>query len=143
MRPRYESPEDLKNERRIADYVENKFGIILRKMPDQYYVDFMAFNTAGEPIGVMEMKRRNNPVDQYTTLDLGLKKWNHGSRFFHENALPFSFVVRFNDGVYFYKYQPDDNKNFLIKWGGRKDRGDRQDEEPMVKIPRRRLKKIE
>ena len=142
MRPRYESPEDLKNEKEIADFVERKYGIMLRKMPDRYYIDFMAFKDQSA-VGVVEIKRRYRTVGKFSTLFLNLDKWTHGTKFFYDHGLPVSFVVGFDDGIYRYKYQTEDKQMFQIKFAGREDRGDPQDMEPVVQIPIGRLEKLE
>jgi hypothetical protein len=148
MRPRYETSEDLKNERDIADFIEKKYKLILRKMPDRYFIDFMAFRENGTPVAVIETKRRRHSLGKYDTIFLSLAKWNHGRQFHHENHIPFAFIVALDDGIYKYKYESVDacgydNKSLKIKWGGRDDRGDGQDLEPMVHIPIGRLEKLE
>jgi hypothetical protein len=138
MRPIYESNANLRDERLIADYIESKSqqGLKLYKMHMKQRIDFMgiAGNLAHS---VYEVKRRHNNHDQYPTLILSLEKFSKGIEFFTNYNLGFYFVVAFDDGVYYYQYRAQDR--FAIDLGGRTDRNDKQDIEPVIHIPKNRL----
>jgi hypothetical protein len=105
----------------------------------KYFVDFMGVRN-GKVVAVIEVKRRNNEYKRYPTLILSLAKFNHGAEFYMVNGLKFIFAVQFDDGCYFYEYQNGDK--FPVGFGGRTDRGDVEDIEPVVHIPIERMERL-
>jgi len=134
-RPLYENAATLEEEikffrdlRSTTEYSQTRF----RKLPISYKLECAIEHIpTGKITGFCEFKRRKNLREQYPTLILSLQKYRElqaVSEF--SNALLF---VRWNDrdGVHeITEYAEAD-----IRWGGRKDRGDWQDEEPVVHIP--------
>ena len=144
-RPIYESEEDLRVERDVAKHIESLWGCDLEKMHMKYIIDFMAFRE-GKAVAVVEVRRRFNPSNKYTTFYASLAKWNRGREYCKANNLAFCFVVRWDDGMFIYKFQ-DGDEDFKITMGGSQPkhqswRGDPQDYEPVIHIPVSRFKKI-
>lgn len=139
-RPIYESAEDLKNERSVAKKIATTYGLDLKKMHMKYSIDYMAFDKSGEAVAVIEVKRRKNKYKKYQSVILSLAKYNRGVEYDRANDLQFIFAVEFDDGCYIYEYQPGDL--FRIQLGGRTDRNDKQDIEPVIHIPINRMNRL-
>jgi len=139
LRKIYETQYDLDNEKSISEVIQSVCNLSLRKLRMKYFIDFIAFRNK-KAVAVVEVKKRNNNHDTYPTLILSLAKYNRGVEFFKVNGLKFIFAVQFNDGCFFYKYK--DGDRFAIELGGRTDRKDAEDIEPVVHIPINRMKKL-
>jgi len=139
MRRSYETQIDLDNEKSICEKIETACGMHLRKMSIKYSLDFIGFRN-GKAVAVIEVKKRHNRYSKYPTVILSLAKWNRGVEFHRVNDLKFIFCVQFDDGYFFYEYQNDDK--FNVEIGGRRDRNDDQDIEPVMHIPIVRMKKL-
>lgn len=140
-RPLYESNEDLKNEKIIAETISNVFGMKLKKLHKKFAIDFMAFDLNGDnAVAVIEVKRRKNNHNKYSSVILSLTKFNRGIEFYQANDLAFIFVVQFDDGIFVYEYSPNDL--LMIVFGGRTDRNDEQDFEPVVQIPINKMERL-
>lgn len=101
------------NELYIKDIICKHFNLpSLTKTGSFSPLDFYSDNI------YFEVKSRNNNHNTYPTTIVGYNKikWIQ-----QENIKDVYFVFVFIDGDYYYKYNPDDK--FLIKLGGRKDRG--------------------
>lgn len=132
-RPLYESRKDLAHEKYVAKKIATAYDLRLTKMHKKLSIDFMAFDKSGRAVAVIEVKRRHNRHTKYPTIILSLMKFNRGVEFYNSNKLNFIFVVEFDDGIFTYDYSPEDN--FEICYGGRTDRNDSQDLEPVIQIP--------
>tara|TARA_R110000803_G_scaffold209698_1_gene279845 strand:+ start:69 stop:488 length:420 start_codon:yes stop_codon:yes gene_type:complete len=139
LRKIYETQYDLDNEKSISEVIQSVCNLSLRKLSMKYFIDFIAFRNK-KAVAVVEVKKRNNNHDTYPTLILSLAKYNRGVEFFKVNGLKFIFAVQFNDGCFFYKYK--DGDRFAIELGGRIDRKDAEDIEPVIHIPINRMKKL-
>jgi|TARA_Y100000296_G_scaffold59472_1_gene68662 hypothetical protein len=135
-RPMYERENDLDKEREVAEHLSKLWGYDFIKLPIRYNLDYMLFDSGGTAKAVAEIKCRGK---KYDTLILSLEKWNKGINYFKANGLEFILLVRWPDGLYYFKYC---GNFFNIKWGGRKDRNDCQDMEPVVHIPSKEFIKI-
>ena len=137
----YETGKDLENEKIVADEIALAFDMILKKMHYKMAIDYMAFDALDiHALAVIEIKRRQVCSTKYQSVILSLAKFNKGIEFYKNNDLSFIFAVKFDDGIFTYEYSPDDF--FMIVFGGRKDRNDPQDIEPVVHIPLHRMIKI-
>ena len=83
-------------------------------------------------LGFAELKCRNNNRKQYPSLILSLNKWIHGKQLAAEVSGGFLIIVQWKDGLFYFK---ESGLHVDYDFGGRKDRGDDQDMEPVVKIP--------
>ena len=139
MRQIYETQSDLENEKSISQVIENLCNLSLRKLSMKCFIDFIAFRNK-KAVAVVEVKKRNNNHDTYPTLILSLAKYNRGAEFYRVNGLKFIFAVQFTDGCFFYEYRDDDR--FEVELGGRTDRKDTEDIEPVIHIPINRMKSL-
>jgi hypothetical protein len=139
-RTTYEKEEDLRKEAEVAKILADYDRIMMVKMHMKYYIDFMGFTGQDSPpsptsraVSVTEIKCRDNSRTQYPTLIMSLAKWNMGTRYHEINGLDFNVAVKWTEGIFRYNYRPDNG--YHIAMGGRKDRGDVQDIEPVIHIP--------
>lgn len=135
-RPLYENSSTLEEEIKffrdlttsVTEYKQCRF----RKLPLSYRLECAIEHIpTGKVTGFCEFKRRRNLRTHYPTLMLSLHKYRElaaCSEF--SDALLF---VRWNDRDGLYEVNKHANPD--IRWGGRKDRGDWQDREPVVHIP--------
>ena len=139
MRPIYETNSDLAHEAEIGEALSKAWKVSLNKMPRAYNIDWMLTNSEGKAKAFVELKSRSNPSTQYPTLLLSLHKWMHGKAMAKEIDGPFLVVVKWTDGLYYHR-QGDCAVTYGV--GGRTDRGDVQDIEPVVHIPVASFKQI-
>ena len=133
-RPLYESKSDLAVERSLAARIQNNFSWSLKKLSRRYELDFIAF-AGKKAVAFIEVKRRHNPVHHYETIILSLAKYIKGAQYQKTTGLKFLFIVEFDDGCFQYTYNENDGKDFKITMGGRTDRNDPEDIEPVIHIP--------
>lgn len=137
MRPRYENEKTLAAEAEFKADLEKHFGVKFHKLPIAYRADY-AVSITGTVSGFAELKNRDVNYDTYDTLILSLGKYQA-----MEALKPYGnpvLFVRYNDGDYMFRF---DTVTTEVGVGGRWDRDDWQDVEPVVHIPKNYLKKIE
>lgn len=138
MRPIYETRSTLEDEVRFfadlqghLDYSHYQF----RKLPLAYRVECVAISALSQRVeGFCELKRRHVPMRAYSTLILSLHKWDDLVRY-----------SRYGWSRLFVRWEDCDavvpvheaTTGYYVGFGGRdlKDRGDWQDQEPVVHIP--------
>lgn len=131
MRPRYERPEDLENEKTVRKILMQKWAVEMHKMPMAYHLDWMVTKDS-KAVAFAELKCRDNSILQYPTLMLSMHKWMHGRQMAEEIDGSFLVIVKWIDGLYYHR---QGTAAVTYGVGGRKDRGDSQDMEPVVHIP--------
>ena len=126
-RPLYENDRTRAAEQSaINRYCEAK-GLDLRKLPIAYAVDFALFR-GNRLHSWVEYKSRPG-VERYATIFLSAKKVAEGKRLHREFGGSFVFLVESGGVLRYLDLSARDPDS--IEWGGRKDRGDWQDMEPM------------
>ena len=131
-RPIYQTTRDLVNENKVKAIIEPKWRCELKKLPFAYHIDWMALRN-NSPLAFIEIKWRENlPINKYPEYMMSLNKWMKGKEYTNETKVPFILIVQFMEGAYYVK---QDNLEVRYGFGGRFDRGDAQDVEPMVFIP--------
>jgi hypothetical protein len=129
-RPMYENAQSLGVEEATMAAACMAWGAGKRKLPIAYRVDW-AVTMNNAIVAWAECKRRYNPSTRYPTLILSLAKYMHGVELSERTGLPFMVVVEFDDGIWYYEHETMPP----LVWGGRRDRNDSQDQEPLVDIP--------
>ena len=138
MRPLYESASDLSNETRVSSFLKDCWSAEFVKLPMAYHVDWAI--TRGPQIKAFaEFKRRKNVKDKYPTFMISLNKWQAGKRLGGELGVPFLIIVEWDDGLY---YCDTKAVSPIYGFGGRTDRGDSQDQEPVVFINTKAFYKV-
>lgn len=126
MRPYYESPRDLTNENSVSSVLKEK-GLDFVKMPVSYRLDF-AIMRNGKVCGFAEVKTRNNRHDKYPTLMISLGKVMAARQLSEATGTRSILFVKFLDGLYWCDFASP----FNLEIGGRKDRQDNADIEPVA-----------
>jgi hypothetical protein len=136
-RPKYETDKDLANEKTIIPIIERHFKCKIKKLPISYMFDFL-FYREGKAWGCGEYKRRKVAYTKYPFIILSAAKFYKATNFGRMLDAGFHFIVEFDDGIFYAPLQIELDyvaKEFDIGWGGREDRGDSQDMEPVIHIP--------
>lgn len=130
-RPLYETQNDRAREMDAIRKIAGPNDIV-RKLPIRYGVDFLVFRNDVAHAWI-EVKCRNNPKDQYPDLMISVAKILEGIKTSQMTGLPFVLVIEWTDVVGTLRIHNTDG--FKMGWGGRDDRGDAQDQEPVFHIP--------
>ena len=119
------------NEIYIKDIICHYFQLdTLKKLGIFHQMDFVSNDN------YFEVKSRRNNYDKFTDTMVGYNK----IKWIKDNNIKDAyFVFVFNDGNYYYKYNPNDN--FITGMGGRMDRG-KSELKKYYYIPIDKLKKI-
>lgn len=136
-RPIYETEQTLAAEIETIRKVAGIWRCEYRKLPRQYRIDW-ALVRDGKIAAWCECKRRHNKRNKYPSLMLSLSKVAHGLDLERQTGLPFLIVVEWDDCLAYLKAQ----RIGPLRFGGRSDRGDWQDQEPVVDFPVEEFKRI-
>jgi hypothetical protein len=128
MRPLYETREDLGRERKAARYFGFVTDSVPVKLPINAHADFIMVRD-GEAKAVVEIKCRNNSRLAYDTYMISQHKYE-GLLSWEGFGLKPILLVSWTDSVGFISLPCSHTKSI----GGRRDRGDIQDIEPVVHI---------
>ena len=133
-RPIYENESSLKNEAGTAFEVEKAWGCKLIKLPIKNQIDFLMKDKAGNSRAFVEVKNRACKRHQYPTYMISLHKWVAGMNNANYLCMEFVLVVNWDDEIGYLKCKSN-LEGITVNMGGREDRGDAQDIEPVVHIP--------
>lgn len=132
MRPTYETQKDRSNEREVIDFLCSKWKCSAHKTPQFYPVDWSL--TKGNAVKAMvEVKVRTKSYDSYL---ISGHKWSEAIKSSEALGVPYLLAVCWPEmgrRVVRYVKVARGIHDRLIH-GGRRDRGDDQDMEPMVEI---------
>lgn len=141
MRPMYETEQNKTAELKVATIVCENKGLSAVKLPKAYPIDFM-FLKDSHPYAFAEVKVRSytmEQMDRWGGFMLSLHKW--------ATALNYSNIVHLNliviveaDGVIWYHKATGEIDG--CAFGGRTDRNDEQDLEPVILLKMNRFKKL-
>lgn len=141
-RERYERQSDRRNEARVADHFAVKCSVAARKFPDgpRYSIDYGFFEIGGarRMVGVGEVKCRGK---RYDTLIIGLSKIRELCAY-HRMGFGAVIIVEWPDGIYWCKVGEKTMRDARTEWGGRVDRMDADDMEPVVHLPSEWFRRI-
>jgi hypothetical protein len=132
MRPTYETEADRGREADFSKILCQSFGCTLHKLPIRYGLDFVAVKD-GRTIGFMETKVRTNPVGKYPTYMISAGKFMSADALTRATGLPCRLAVMWADAWGHTKLVM--TPEIVVSLGGRRDRGDEQDIEPVHLIP--------
>lgn len=132
MRPIYENSQTLELERQTITRFAEVFSVEPVKLPISYNIDYALLN--GDNIVCWaEVKCRQYRAAHFETFSISAKKILNGLHLRHLSGKSFYLVVQWLDKL---GYLPMDRELAQdIRIGGRKDRNDWQDQEPMVHVP--------
>lgn len=142
-RPIYESQVDLTHENKMKTFLEAKWNCTLHKVPLKYQVDWLAMR-GKDPMAFVEFKHRNKlSINAYPRYMISLDKWMKAKQLCKEVEIPFIMVITFTEGTYYGVFAHNGLHDVTYGFGGRYDRGDAQDVEPMIYLPLKKFMKIE
>lgn len=142
-RPIYESQVDLTHENKMKTFLEAKWNCTLHKVPLKYQVDWLAMR-GKDPMAFVEFKHREKlSIDAYPRYMISLDKWMKAKQLCKEVEIPFIMVITFTEGTYYGVFAHNGLHDVTYGFGGRYDRGDAQDVEPMIYLPLKKFMKIE
>jgi len=125
-------------EKEAADTLRIKHHLFCHKLPISYRIDWIVWKAGSNKLhGFIELKGRNNAHNTYPTLILSLAKYAAGCNLARITNTPFWVGVRWTDMLAFCRaddFVPE------VQMGGRTDRGDSADIEPVVHLPAERFK---
>lgn len=130
-RPIYETDADRDRELATITAVADRLGLEVKTMPRRYPVDFMLTKGKGARY-FAEVKCRKCERQTYPTFMLGLAKYIGMITLQEQTGVPTIIVVGWKDLIGMLRLPVP---NLRIEVGGRTDRGDAQDVEPVVQIP--------
>lgn len=132
MRPTYETESDLENERRIIRVIAERWNCEAKKNPQFYKVDYGLYRN-GEIYAWAELRNRNISIDTYPTFHLSVSKTIFLFDLGYRTDRPAFIIVGLKDRILFHQIRLP--ASYRITEGGRKDRDDPDDKEPVVNIP--------
>jgi hypothetical protein len=147
MRPRYETQNDLKNEEQVAEVLAKKWGVVAKKLPRSYSFDYalcdhvegVNFNERFPIKAMAEFKCRDYVSHKFDSSIVGLDKLMEAQRITEATGTMVLMVYEYRDGIYYYEFGQEELHTTM---GGRKDRGDWQDHNPVVHIPTSKLRPL-
>lgn len=136
MRPTYEKKENRRKELQAADVIRKLWWpdqrTQVQHLPVKSVLD-LAFVRDSVILGFGEVKVRTNDHDRYPTYMLSLEKWMTGVALRKNLRLPVWLFVQFADQLMWAPFAHVEG--IEVGMGGRYDRGDPQDVEPVALIP--------
>ena len=132
MRKQYETDDNLAIEKDIAQILCTAWGVTMRKLPRFYTADYIILSN-DNPRAFCEIKNRTYPSSKFSSYRISLNKYIALRVLSIETGLSSLIVVRFSDGHIYYHIVDTENK-IPITYGGRTDRNDWQDVEPLAVI---------
>lgn len=139
--PQYESEADRQVEASMWGMLEEALGGKLYKLPQQYGLDWMLATHDGIVLKWVELKARSHPYGTYDRYSISMSKVQRALAMEELTGKPSILVVRYLNAVYVAYF-----RSFLqhgeILVGGRKDRDDPQDVEPMWHLPVTQMTKL-
>lgn len=146
MRPTYESEEDRKQERQIADLLSVYWRCRFAKLKKACHVDFGLIRE-DKIVGLVEIKCRNyslEEIDKMGGLFISALKYQAARQWCDTYKIGFAVIAKLSDGLYFWSTKKDEPFPVLkMEMGGRTDRGDWQDIEPCCLVPANEFRKLE
>lgn len=140
MRPTYETAQDRTNEQQVIDLLCRVWSCTAEKTPRYYPVDW-SLQKGSSVKALIEIKCRDKSYSSYI---ISLKKFSEMAMQSLMSNVPFFLVICWPEAgkrvVRYAKVTSDLHSNVIH--GGRKDRGDAQDQEPMVDIPINKFKLV-
>jgi hypothetical protein len=129
-RPIYESDKDRKNESELAERVSELWGVEAKANPRQYPIDYTFLNEQGKVEGFAEIKVRTHKCGTFSTYILSAMKLANAKMLMTATGKDVILIVKWSCGSigFLDLSTPPDS----IEWGGRNDRNDSQDQEPVV-----------
>lgn len=138
-RPMYEQEEDIRNEQAaVRSLCASLHCENFHKLPISYGLDY-ALIRDGIVVAMVEIKTRTNSSQRYESIFVSALKRMKALELRRACNVSTLFVIAYMDGLFMidFKEKPD-----WVSIGGRKDRGDSADFEPVVHYRTERLARV-
>ena len=127
MRPRYERQADRDGEQKLIKLACKRYSLDgFFKLPASYILDF-AVSRNDQIIGFVEVKKRTTAMRQYPTFFVALHRVLQAKQY-ELIGLHSRIIVEWSDRIGSVRL----DKPFELRFGGRSDRNDSADQEPMA-----------
>jgi len=130
-RPVYETTDDRGREHAVAQRVAEAWRCEVREMPPKAPYDYCAVRD-GLIAAICEIKVRNNTSTFYPSLMISVDKLARCDEHARVIGCPFLIIVQYTDALRWVRFSAG---MYTAGIGGRTDRADRLDIEPVVFIP--------
>lgn len=131
-RPLYETEIDRRNEREVMDTVAKHWIVDYHKLPISYGLDY-AITSNGTLAGYCEVKCRNHNYGTFPTYLISILKIAKATQLSLGGLHPARLIVRWQDKIGYTRI--DLPPFYTYEIGGRTDRNDPADREPVALIP--------
>ena len=140
--PRYETQQDRDNEAAMIQRAFSRINPVATKLPPQYAVDWLLEYVKDDQKrrAWVECKERSFKMAGFTTYMMSLHKYMKGMQLASWSGYPFILLVQWTDALGMILLNEHDP--MPIEIGGRTDRGDPLDVEPVVMIPTHKFKVV-
>ena len=128
MRQQYETEKDRQNEQVVAEAIESAWKLRTVKMPKSYHLDYALTNEDNSLRGFVEIKCRRTKRYNYPTYLISLSKVLAAKRLTESTNLCSFLVVKWLDDIAWVYF----NDPHTLGFGGRTDRNDSADQEPVA-----------
>tara|TARA_R100000951_G_scaffold113097_1_gene114476 strand:- start:299 stop:718 length:420 start_codon:yes stop_codon:yes gene_type:complete len=137
-RPIYENESTLQAEKEFAQYAQQKLLCFLVKCPRSFKIDFAA-TRKNQVVSFIEYRKRTNDFNEYPTFMIAASKKIAAQAINKASGLPVYLFVKWADHLGY-----TDLTNCKSSWnvGGRTDRNDPADFEPVIHIDLSEFKTI-
>jgi hypothetical protein len=125
-RAKYETLENLTEEKNILGYISQKWDVSCSKMPISYKLDYVMYRNE-ELVGFAEVKSRTHAFRTFDTYIISLSKVMSARRLASVTSTKSLLIVNWSNLIGWIDFFSD----FSVRQGGRSDRNDWQDQEPM------------
>ena len=136
-RPKYETIKDLYNEGSIINYVSNAWSVNFSKLPLSYKLDYAMYRD-NDLMGFCEVKRRKYNRADFETYIISLDKVMQAKKLAETTNTRAVLIVSWLDRMGWIDFEEE----FTCHRGGRKDRNDWQDIEPVCHFKINKFKNI-
>jgi hypothetical protein len=134
MRPKYETPEHRDKEQIFISRLTDKWNVNPLKLPLHYSLDYLLLQkTSNAAKAWVELKIRTNKMDVYPAYMISFYKILSAKQLSEASVLPAFLAVQWKDKAAALRI--DKLENFSLTKGGRRDRNDTSDLEPVAMIP--------
>ena len=122
----YENDNDLRSEKNLISYVSDCWNVASYKLPMSYKIDYVMYRNES-PVGFAEVKVRTHTFGTFPTYIISLAKVMEARRLARETNTKSILIVSWTDRTGYLDFF----SHHQIRHGGRSDRNDWQDQEPM------------
>ena len=133
----YENDNDLRSEKNLISYVSDCWNVASYKLPMSYKIDYVMYRNES-PVGFAEVKVRTHTFGTFPTYIISLAKVMEARRLARETNTKSILIVSWTDRTGFLDFF----SHHQIRHGGRSDRNDWQDQEPMCHFDLKNFKGI-